>query len=110
MFWSLLVYQHLLSVVQAEHIRKQRRTSRQRQTHKTKATDKEDSQDVLTNKEYRANKETLAAANIGLYLDQDNNLVGTLTFVEGEGKTVVEVQEYSQRTGAIYYKDKRWSC
>ncbi|MEE0461764.1 hypothetical protein [Blautia hydrogenotrophica] len=76
------------------------------QTHKTKATDKKDSHDVLTDKEYKANKETLAAANIGLYLNQDNNLVGTLTFVEGEGKTVVEVQEYSQRTGAIYYKDK----
>ena len=39
-------------------------------------------------------------------MNQDNKLVGTLTFVEGEGKTVVEVQEYSQRTGAIYYKDK----
>ena len=76
------------------------------QSHKTKATDKKDSHDVLTDKEYKANKETLAAANIGLYLNQDNNLVGTLTFVEGEGKTVVEVQEYSQRTGAIYYKDK----
>lgn len=76
------------------------------QTHKTKVTNKENAQDVLTDKEYKANKETLAEANIGLYLNQDNNLVGTLTFVEGESKTVVEVQEYSQRTGAIYYKDK----
>ena len=77
----------LLSEVPAEHIRETKKNVKTGKTHKTKATDKKDSHDVLTDKEYKANKETdLAAANIGLYVNQDNKLVGTLTFVEGKVK------------------------
>ncbi|HEN9012843.1 TPA: hypothetical protein ACGWER_001734 [Streptococcus agalactiae] len=104
----------ILSVVRGLH-----NTASTTTTTKTSQVSKKTSSSsyVLTNKEYKANKEILANANIGMYIDDNGDLKGTITVKTDNGKTAVrtirkytkdgEMQTLDDKGGAVNY-DKKW--
>lgn len=68
---------------------------------------KEDELDVtLSNKEYQKNIKILVAANIGMYLDDNDELTGTMKVKKEDGSTSLRYIIEYKRDGTLVVKDK----
>ena len=68
---------------------------------------KEDELDVtLSNKEYQKNIKILVAANIGMYLDDNDELTGTMKVKKEDGSTSLRYIIEYKRNGTLVVKDK----
>lgn len=68
---------------------------------------KEDELDVtLSNREYQKNIKILVAANIGMYLDDNDELTGTMKVKKEDGSTSLRYIIEYKRNGTLVVKDK----
>lgn len=68
---------------------------------------KEDELDVtLSNREYQKNIKILVAANIGMYLDDNDELTGTMKVKKEDGSTSLSYIIEYKRNGTLVVKDK----
>ena len=61
---------------------------------------------TLSNKEYQENVEVLVSANIGMYLDDNDELTGTMKVRKEDGTTALRYIIEYKRNGTLIVKDK----